>query len=102
MPPAYSFSTHIGAAAAKQVRSFHDLADKLKMPVDHPMPRLQFPETPLMSDERGEQGESLHLCSARKELNWRRAEMKYCGCSRKCSILTRCTEQAHRRPMPIE
>jgi hypothetical protein len=28
MPPADTFSTHIGAAAAKQVRSLHDLADK--------------------------------------------------------------------------
>jgi ribosome-binding protein aMBF1 (putative translation factor) len=32
-PKLYSFSTHIGAACAKQFRTFQDLADKLKMDV---------------------------------------------------------------------
>jgi hypothetical protein len=32
--PSYQFSTHIGAACAKQFRTFADLAEKLKMPVE--------------------------------------------------------------------
>jgi hypothetical protein len=32
--PPYTFSTHIGAACAKQFRTFADLAEKLKMPVE--------------------------------------------------------------------
>jgi transcriptional regulator with XRE-family HTH domain len=32
-PKLYAFSTHIGAACAKQFRSFADLAEKLKMDV---------------------------------------------------------------------
>jgi hypothetical protein len=31
--PPYQFSTHIGAACAKQLRTFADLAEKLKMDV---------------------------------------------------------------------
>ena len=31
--PPYAFSTHIGAACAKQFRTFQDLAGKLKMDV---------------------------------------------------------------------
>ena len=31
--PPYQFSTQIGAACAKQVRKFYDLAEKLKMDV---------------------------------------------------------------------
>jgi hypothetical protein len=33
MPPPYTFSTHIGAAAARKMRNFHDLAAKLNMDV---------------------------------------------------------------------
>jgi hypothetical protein len=33
MPHPYGFSTHIGAACAKQFRSLQDLADRLKMDV---------------------------------------------------------------------
>jgi hypothetical protein len=32
-PKLYQFSTHIGAACAKQFRTFPDLAEKLNMPV---------------------------------------------------------------------
>jgi ribosome-binding protein aMBF1 (putative translation factor) len=32
-PKLYQFSTHIGAACAKQMRTFADLAEKLKMDV---------------------------------------------------------------------
>ena len=32
--PPYEFSTHIGAACAKQFRTFPDLAEKLKMDVE--------------------------------------------------------------------
>jgi hypothetical protein len=32
-PKLYSFSTHVGAACAKQFRTFVDLAEKLKMDV---------------------------------------------------------------------
>jgi hypothetical protein len=32
-PKLYSFSTHIGAACAKQFRTIGDLAEKLKMDV---------------------------------------------------------------------
>ncbi len=32
--PPYEFSTHIGAACARQMRTFVDLAEKLKMPVE--------------------------------------------------------------------
>jgi hypothetical protein len=32
-PKLYSFSTHVGAACAKQFRTFQDLAEKLKMDV---------------------------------------------------------------------
>jgi hypothetical protein len=32
--PPYQFSTHIGAACAKQFRTFADLPEKLKMPVE--------------------------------------------------------------------
>jgi hypothetical protein len=32
--PPYTFSTHIGAACAKQMLTFEDLAEKLKMPVE--------------------------------------------------------------------
>lgn len=32
-PKLYAFSTHIGAACAKQFRTFADLAEKLKMDV---------------------------------------------------------------------
>ena len=32
--PPYTFSTHIGAACARQMRTFQDLAEKLKMPVE--------------------------------------------------------------------
>lgn len=30
----YTFSTHIGAACARRMRTFSDLAEKLKMPVE--------------------------------------------------------------------
>ena len=32
--PPYAFSTHIGATCARQMRTFQDLAEKLKMPVE--------------------------------------------------------------------
>jgi ribosome-binding protein aMBF1 (putative translation factor) len=32
--PPYQFSTHIGAACATQFRTFADLAEKLKIPVE--------------------------------------------------------------------
>ena len=32
--PLYEFSTHIGAACARKMRTFADLAEKLKMPVE--------------------------------------------------------------------
>jgi hypothetical protein len=35
--PLYQFSTHIGAACAKQFRTFADLTEKLKMPVGNLM-----------------------------------------------------------------
>ena len=35
--PPYQFSTHIGAACARQMKTFHDLAEKLKMPVEDVM-----------------------------------------------------------------
>jgi len=35
--PPYEFSTHIGASCAQQMRTFPDLAEKLKMPVDQLM-----------------------------------------------------------------
>jgi hypothetical protein len=33
-PKPYQFSTYIGAACVRQFRTFHDLAEKLKMPVE--------------------------------------------------------------------
>jgi hypothetical protein len=32
-PKLYEFSTHVGSACARQMVSFHDLAEKLKMDV---------------------------------------------------------------------
>ena len=32
--PPYEFSTHIGASCARQMRTFPDLAEKLKIPVE--------------------------------------------------------------------
>lgn len=33
-PKLYTFSTHIGAACARKMRTFQDLAEKLRMPVE--------------------------------------------------------------------
>jgi hypothetical protein len=32
--PPYAFSTHIGTVCAQKSRTFHDLAEKLRMPVE--------------------------------------------------------------------
>jgi hypothetical protein len=37
LKPPYEFSTHIGASCARQFRTFQDLAEKLRMPVEHLM-----------------------------------------------------------------
>ena len=45
-PKLYPFSTHIGAAAAKQFRTFRDLAEKLKMPVTDLMQQVNATAPP--------------------------------------------------------
>jgi hypothetical protein len=45
-PKLYTFSTHIGAAAARRMRNFHDLAQKLKMPVDDVMEQCNTKKPP--------------------------------------------------------
>jgi hypothetical protein len=44
-PKLHQFSTHIGAACAKQFRTFPDLAEKLNMPVTDLMRQVQWQST---------------------------------------------------------
>jgi hypothetical protein len=46
-PKLYQFSTHLGAACAKQFRTFADLAEKLKMDVTDLMRQCYAKEPPL-------------------------------------------------------
>jgi ribosome-binding protein aMBF1 (putative translation factor) len=45
-PKPYAFSTHIGAACAKQMRTFQELAEKLKMDVTDLMRQCNAKATP--------------------------------------------------------
>jgi hypothetical protein len=45
-PSPYQFCTHIGSAATKQMRSFIDLAQKLKMPLGELILQCKGMETP--------------------------------------------------------
>ena len=44
--PPYEFSTYIGAACARQMRTFVDLAEKLKMPVEDLMRQCNGKSSP--------------------------------------------------------
>ena len=48
--PPYQFSTHIGGACAKQFRTFVDLAEKLKMPVEDVMRQWNGKVSPSKED----------------------------------------------------
>jgi hypothetical protein len=51
--PPYQFSTQIGAACAGQFRTFADLAEKLKMPVEDLMRRCNGRASPSKALVRG-------------------------------------------------
>ena len=51
--PPYEFSTHIGAACARRMKTFHDLAEKLKMDVTDLMRRCNGKFSPSKSLVKG-------------------------------------------------
>jgi hypothetical protein len=52
-PKLYQFSTHIGAACAKQFRNFPDLAEKLKMPLTDLMQQVNAKAPPSRATAKG-------------------------------------------------
>jgi hypothetical protein len=51
--PPYTFSTHIGASCARQFRTFADLAEKLRMPVEDLMRQCNGKVSPSKSLVKG-------------------------------------------------